>query len=90
MSKHSSAHFYDPYYSSYHLSKLNTLQVCTDFKDTITQFKNDLSDISCAFESIKLSDCKLTVRQTPHRKIICPSPPRASNNSQYCWSHTRH
>lgn len=86
MSKYSSAHFYDSYHLSQHSSKLNTLQISIDFKDTITQLQNDLSDISRAFESIQLSDCKITVRQTPRRQITCPSPPRANNHLHYCWS----
>lgn len=87
MSAHTSAYHYDsnpPYYSN----KLYSLQIDIDLKDKINCFKNELSDVNRAFESINLST-KSTFRQTSHtpQTRTCPAPPRATNNTPFCWSH---
>jgi len=87
MSAYTSDHLYNSNLS-YYSNKLCPLQIHIDFKDKINNFKDDLSDVRSALESMNLST-KSTFRQKSRTPQIrtCPSPPRATNNTPFCWSH---
>jgi hypothetical protein len=72
-----------PMYSN----KLNSLKINTDYKDKLISFGNELFDMSRKMESLHLSKqiSIESVRQRS-RNRICPSPPRPSSESPYCWS----
>jgi hypothetical protein len=84
MAAHPSLHLYNSNLS--YLIQTNKL-----YPLQIHHTTNNLSDMNRSFESMNLSKNStfrhIQQRQQTTRVLTCPSPPRATNNTSYCWSH---